>query len=398
MSLLGNLFNDSKEKLPKVDIAKRYNLIARVGQGSMSKVWRAEDAMGGQMLAIKVLDKEKTRKFEARFQGLNKPDEGRIALSLHHPYIVKTLDIGLTMEDEMFLAMEYVEGSGLALLVDLQSEQMRRYRIRYMIQIGEALEYFHKKELLHRDICPRNIMVTESDQIRLIDFGLALPNTPDFRKPGNRTGTANYMAPELIKRQPTDHRIDIFSYAVTCFEMYTKRHPWDAAMTIDAVLQHVNKPPLDIRELVPEIDEQIAKAIMKGLERDPKDRWQSIAEMVKEIREAEVRLVGIVKSAKAHARKQKAAAAKKAAADAAAGATAAKTDGPAVEKTDKPESKPSPGPTDARGEEPAEDEDDFLALPDDDDSETSTDDEMPRLDSNADILAADIDDDDLSLD
>lgn len=299
MSLLSNIFGDSKQKLPKVDITKRYNLIARVGQGSMSKVWKAEDSMGGKLLAVKVLDKEKTKKFEARFQGLNKPNEGQIALSLNHPYIVNTLDIGLTMEEEMYLVMDYVEGSGLSLLVDLQTEQMKRYRIRWMIQIGEALEYFHKKDLLHRDVCPRNIMVSDTDQIKLIDFGLALPNTPDFRKPGNRTGTANYMAPELIKRQPTDQRIDIFSYAVTCFEMYTKRHPWDAAMTIDAVLQHVNKPPLEIETLVPGIDSQIAKAIMKGLERDPNERWQKMGDMVKEFREAEVRLVKAVKALKA---------------------------------------------------------------------------------------------------
>ena len=390
MSLLGNLFSDSKQKLPKVDIAKRYNLIARVGQGSMSKVWRAEDAMGGQMMAIKVLDKEKTRKFEARFAGLDKPDEGHIAMSLHHPYIVKTLDIGLTLEDEMFLAMEYVEGSGLALLVDLQSDQMRRYRIRYMIQIGEALEYFHKKELLHRDICPRNIMVTESDQIRLIDFGLALPNTPDFRKPGNRTGTANYMAPELIKRQPTDHRIDIFSYAVTCFEMYTKRHPWDAAMTIDAVFQHVNKPPLDIRELVPGIDEQIASAIMKGLERDPNDRWQNIADMVKELRAAEVRLVGIVKAAKKQARQQKAAADGPATGEQASAAPGSKKARAARKKAAAPK-----GPTrKGAAEKPntADEDLDVLAMLSDDDDDDS------RLDSNADILAADMDDDDLALD
>lgn len=305
MSLLGNIFGDSKEKLQKVDLKKRYNLIARVGQGSMSKVWKAEDSMGGKLLAVKVLDKEKTRKFEARFTGLNKPHEGQIALNLNHPYIVNTIEVGLTMEEEMYLVMDYVEGSGLSLLVDLQTDQMKRYRIRYMIQIGEALEYFHKKELLHRDVCPRNIMVTDTDQIKLIDFGLALPNTPDFRKPGNRTGTANYMAPELIKRQPTDHRIDIFSYAVTCFEMYTRRHPWDAAMTIDAVLQHVNKPPLEITELVPDMDSQIAKAIMKGLERDPIERWQNIGDMVREIREAEVRLVKAVKASMPQRKKKK---------------------------------------------------------------------------------------------
>ncbi|MFN9720098.1 MAG: serine/threonine protein kinase, partial [Planctomycetota bacterium] len=167
------------------------------------------------------------------------------------------------------------------------------------IQIGEALNHFHQQNWIHRDICPRNIMVADDKNVKLIDFGLAVPNTPDFRKPGNRTGTASYMAPELIKRQPTDQRIDIFSYAVTCFEMYTKRFPWDAALTIDAVLQHINKPPLPSTTLLPTIDQQIAAAIMKGLEANPDNRWQSVTDMVAEIREAEARLVKLAREAAA---------------------------------------------------------------------------------------------------
>lgn len=289
MSLFG------KAKVEKTDIEKRFNLIGRVGQGSMSKVWRAEDKMSGSFVAVKVLDKEKTRRFEERFKGLNKPTEADIAFALKHPYIVKTLEVGQTLEDEMYLVMDYVEGSGLSLLVDLQSEDMRRYRTRYMIQIGEALIYFHKENWIHRDICPRNIMVTDDHKIRLIDFGLAVPNTPDFCKPGNRTGTANYMAPELIKRRPTDHRIDVFAYAVTCYEMYAKRHPWDAAQTLDAVMQHINQPPVPLLELVPNADRQVAETIMKGLAMDPDDRWQTVSDMVTEFRAAEVRLVKATK-------------------------------------------------------------------------------------------------------
>ena len=81
-----------------------------------------------------------------------------------------------------------------------------------------------------------------------------MPNTPEFQAPGNRTGTANYMAPELIKRQRTDQRIDIFSYAMTCYEMWAKRLPWDAAETLEAVMQHINMPPVDIRKLVRRIE------------------------------------------------------------------------------------------------------------------------------------------------
>lgn len=298
------------QKKPKVevtDLNKRFDLISRVGQGSMSKVWRADDAINNRFVAVKLLDKEKTNRYEARFKGLSKPGEGDIALSLQHPNIVQTFEVGHTAEDETFLVMEYVDGCGLGLLVDLQSDRMVRYRTRFMIQIGEALKHFHEKHWIHRDICPRNIMVTEDNNIKLIDFGLTVPDTPDFRKPGNRTGTANYMAPELIKRQPTDQRIDVFSYAVTCFEMYTKRHPWDAAMTIDAVLQHINKPPVQITELVPRIDPQIAETIMKGLEANPGERWQTIAEMVREFREAEVRLVQDTRQLLSRRKKAKAA-------------------------------------------------------------------------------------------
>lgn len=297
------LFGKKKEEVKKTEIKKRFQLIGRVGQGSMSRVWRATDNFTNNMVAVKVLDKEKTLRFESRFTGLDKPPEGEIACSLDHPNCVQTLEHGMTNEDEPFLVMDFVEGVGLSMLVELQDERMRRYRLSFMIQIGDALDYLHKQQFIHRDICPRNILVSNENRIKLIDFGLVVPNTPPFRRPGNRTGTANYMAPELIKRQPTDERIDIFSYAVTCYEMYTKRHPWDAALTLDAVVQHINKPPKDIRELVPKIDEQIGNTIMKGLEARPEDRWQSMAEMTHEFRQAEARLVAAARR-KLAARKQ----------------------------------------------------------------------------------------------
>jgi eukaryotic-like serine/threonine-protein kinase len=198
--------------------------------------------------------------------------------------------------------MEFVEGLGLSYLVDAQNDVMQKHRLSLMIQLGEALRYFHDQKWIHRDLCPRNIMVTDADnQIKLIDFGLVVPNTPPFQAPGNRTGTANYMAPELIKRMRTDQRIDIFSFSTTCFEMFTRRHPWEAAETLEAVLQHINTPPIDIRELVPGIDEQIAAAIMKGLEVEPHNRWPSIEPMLYQLREAQERLSPTKKKARGSA-------------------------------------------------------------------------------------------------
>lgn len=280
-NFLKNLF-DKKARVEKVDIARRFELLARVGQGSMSKVWRARDVMTGRMLAVKVLDKVKTERFEARFIGLNKPSEGQIAMSLQHPNIARTLEFGITTEDEQFLVMEFVEGLSLSYLVDTQNQQMKDNCLNYILQIGEGLDYIHKQNWIHRDLCPRNVMVDQNNVVKLIDFGLMVPNTPDFQKPGNRTGTANYMAPELIKRQRTDQRIDIFSLSVTAYEMYTRRLPWEVTeqQTLDTVLQHINKPPTPIAELVPEIDPRVAEVLMKGLATNPDNRWQSVAEML----------------------------------------------------------------------------------------------------------------------
>lgn len=280
-NFLKNLF-DKKARTEKVDIARRFELLARVGQGSMSKVWRARDVMTGRMLAVKLLDKAKTERFEARFVGLNKPSEGQIAVSLQHPNIARTLEFGITTEEEQYLVMEFIEGLSLSYLVDTQNQQMKDNCLNYILQIGEGLDYIHKQNWIHRDLCPRNVMVDQDNMVKLIDFGLMVPNTPDFQKPGNRTGTANYMAPELIKRQRTDQRIDIFSLSVTAYEMYTRRLPWEVTeqQTLDTVLQHINKPPTPITELVPDIDPRVAEIIMKGLAPNPDDRWQSVAEML----------------------------------------------------------------------------------------------------------------------
>ncbi|MFV0443881.1 MAG: serine/threonine protein kinase [Planctomycetaceae bacterium] len=277
-------------KVQKWDLRRRFDLIGRVGQGSMSKVWRARDVTSGRIVAVKVLDKEKTLKLESRFKGLNRPGEGDVALPLRHPNVVKTIEHGMTTENEQFLVMEFVEGAGLSYLVDAQNERMQKYRLSFMIQLGDAIEYLHKQNYIHRDLCPRNVMVDEENRVKLIDFGLVVPNTPPFQAPGNRTGTANYMAPELIKRQRTDQRIDLFSYAVTCYEMVTKRLPWPAADSLESVLQHVNNPADDIRQSAPDLDEQVAAAIMKGLERDPQNRWRRVGEMTAEFRSAAKRL------------------------------------------------------------------------------------------------------------
>ncbi len=294
MDFLKRLFQ-RQPKIEKVDVRRRFELHGRVGQGSMSKVWRATDTIGSKPVALKVLDKPRLARLDNRFKslGLKRPHEGEISLSLRHPNIAKTLECGITTDDEEFLVMEFIDGVTLSYLVETQIPRMKQNCLWYCIQLGEALEAVHRANYIHRDMCPRNVMITNEDVVKLIDFGLVVPNTDPYKRPGNRTGTANYMAPELIKRMSTDERIDIFSYAVTCYEMFTRQLPWDSGDTLESVMQHINNPPKDIKLYAPKLDSQVCSAIMKGLEQNPERRWQSVREMVHEFRQAAVRLKSI---------------------------------------------------------------------------------------------------------
>jgi eukaryotic-like serine/threonine-protein kinase len=274
-----------KDKLPVINVEKRFDLIGKTGQGSMSKAWRARDRDTGRMVFVKILDKQKTAKFEARFPGLKRPREGAICMELRHDNIVKTFEHGLTTEGEQYLVQELIEGMGLNFLIETNSPALKGQRIAILVQLSEALGFLHKTGYLHRDICPRNVMVTNDGQVKLIDFGLAIPFTPQFCRPGNRTGTPDYLAPELIKRITTDHRVDLFALGVTAYEVFTFKLPWDKGESRQTLELHMNVPGRDPREYVPNLSEQVAQVLIKSIDRDPAGRFRSAEEFAEALKE-----------------------------------------------------------------------------------------------------------------
>jgi serine/threonine protein kinase len=273
------LFSKSNKKNVNIaDVAKRFELIGRTGQGSMSKVWRARDKQLGKTVCLKLLDKDKTTRFEARFVGLQKPSEGDICLQMRHQNIVRTFEHGVTTQGEPYLVMELIDGLGLNFLIETKAPQLQGNRINYLSQIAEGIGFMHRVGFLHRDICPRNIMVNDEGVVKIIDLGLAIPYRPEFCRPGNRTGTTNYLAPELIKRQTTDHRVDLFALGVTAYEMFTGELPWEKAASQQVLLSHVNSPARDPRIFLPDVDAATAKFLTKAVERDPGQRYQTAAD------------------------------------------------------------------------------------------------------------------------
>ena len=130
----------------------------------------------------------------------------------------------------------------------------------------------HRKGFIHRDYCPRNLMFTgDGTTLKLIDFGLTVPNGPPFTEPGNRTGNPNYIAPELIRRRTTCEKIDVFAFGVSMYEMCTRELPWPKGDTGKAAMTH-DQPPTPIEEYRPQINHVLARAIHDCIKPDPKDR------------------------------------------------------------------------------------------------------------------------------
>jgi serine/threonine protein kinase len=281
VGFFGKLFGGGQKGakgLKRADFAKRWDLRGRTGQGSMSKVYQAYDKEIGRTVCLKILDKEKTKRFEARFSqaGLRKPPEGEICMALKHENCVRTYEHGITYQGEPYLVMEWIDGLGLNYLVETRSSQLNGNRINYLCQLADAVQYLHDLQFLHRDLCPRNVMIDKEGVVKLIDFGLTIPFTPQFTAPGNRTGTLDYLAPELIKRRATDHRVDLFALGVTAYEVFTNAVPWERTPSSEENLRRrLNTPSRNAKDMNPSLDDDLVKVLTKAIAKDPADRYAS---------------------------------------------------------------------------------------------------------------------------
>jgi serine/threonine protein kinase len=275
-SLFGGGGKGKTRTLKKINAATRFDLHGRTGQGSMSKVFKAYDKNLGRTVCLKLLDKVKTKKFEERFKmmGLVKPLEGEVCAQLKHPNCVTTYEYGITTEGEPYLVMEWIEGLGLNYLIETKSPKMTGKRISILTQLADAIQYLHDIKFMHRDLCPRNVMIDNEGTVKLIDFGLTIPYTPEYCQPGNRTGTVDYLAPELIKRMATDHRVDLFALGVTAYEVFTGSLPWERAVSSEETLRrHLNTPARNPKDLKPDIEPDLAQLLTKSVDRERNNRY-----------------------------------------------------------------------------------------------------------------------------
>ena len=272
----------------RVNVSKRFALLREAISGTMSKFYMARDLQSGKIVGLKILDVEKTAAVEARYKGLNRPCEGAIGVQLRHARIVETLEYGLTTEAAPYIVLEYLDGADLNSLLVGRDPCLEGNRLHLVRQAAEAVAAVHAAGFIHRDICPRNFMLAAKNgkDLKLIDFGLTVPATPAFQQPGARTGNPNYMAPEIVRRRPTDQRLDVFAFGTAAYEFCTGELPWSRGTTGLAAMSH-ERPPVDIRQRRPTIDPLLAKAIHGCLEPDAAKRCPTMdrfLQMIKDLR------------------------------------------------------------------------------------------------------------------
>jgi eukaryotic-like serine/threonine-protein kinase len=285
MFVAGPPSGSSGTRRTRVDLDRRFAIVADASsQGSMSRVYRAMDMETKRTVCLKVQIRDKNAAAAARASREQpRPPEGEIAVQVAHPHVVATLEYGDSTKGEHYLVMEFIDGVNFQYIHEAKRGRTAQ-KVEWLAQAAEGLAAVHEAGFIHHDINPRNFLINREHQVKLIDFGLAVPNTACFRGPGNRTGTLQYMAPELIRREPIDERIDVFGFGVLAFELLTGRLPYHSTNSTTTMLQRLNTEPLDAAKVKPKLSDELSGLLRKLTARKREDRWPSMANLAETLR------------------------------------------------------------------------------------------------------------------
>lgn len=258
-------------------LLNRYELLEKIGEGGMGIVYKAKCTLLNRFVAVKILKTELSTydDFVHRFK-----QEASSIASLSHPNIVNIHDIG--SEDNInFIVMEYVNGETLKQAIKKNSKLTSLETLEIALQIAKGLEYAHKNNIIHRDIKPDNILITEDNIVKITDFGIAkVTDSVTVTNSNKIIGSVHYFSPEQAKGSFVDYRTDIYALGVVMYEMITGQVPFKADLSIAVAMMHIQEPVIPPKEVLTNMPENINSVILKTLEKEPINRFQTASELI----------------------------------------------------------------------------------------------------------------------
>jgi serine/threonine-protein kinase len=264
-------------------IAGRYELEELAGTGGMSSVYCALDTLLERRVALKVLhphygdDDEYVERFRR---------EARSVAQLSHPNIVTVIDRGQDDDGHQYIVFEYVDGESLKELVDRTGPLPARRAIELALQVAEALAFAHHHGLVHRDVKPQNVLITQDGDAKVTDFGIArsLDVEHGVTQTGTVLGTSNYLSPEQARGQAVTPATDVYSLGVVLYEMLTAEVPFPGDNFVAVAMKHINDEPPSLLEKRPDIPMRLVAAVDRALAKDPARRFASMDAFAAELR------------------------------------------------------------------------------------------------------------------
>lgn len=260
----------------------RYEISEIIGVGGMAVVYKAYDNIDDRVVAVKILKDEflANEEFRRRFKN-----ESKAIAVLSHPNIVKVYDVSYG-DRLQYIVMEYVEGITLKEYIQQQGVINHREAVFFVMQILRALQHAHDKGIVHRDIKPQNILLLENGAIKVTDFGIARFSASETRTMTDSTiGSVHYISPEQARGDITDDKADIYSVGVMLYEMLTGRLPFESDNTVSVAIMQLQKDPVLPRKINSEIPVGLEQIIMRAMQKNINDRYQSSAEMLLDLEE-----------------------------------------------------------------------------------------------------------------
>ncbi len=265
-------------------LGNRYEIIEKIGNGGMATVYKAKCHVLNRFVAVKILRDEFTtdEEFIKRFEI-----EAQSAASITHPNIVSVYDVG-NEGNLYYIVMELIQGKTLKeIIVEEKGALPWKWSVNIAIQIASALEIAHKNNIVHRDIKPHNIIITEDGVAKVTDFGIAKAvSNSTITAFGTTIGSVHYFSPEHARGGYTDSKSDLYSLGVVMYEMLTGRVPFDADTPVSVALKHMQEDPVPPIEVNNNIPIAVNSIILKALKKDPNQRYATATEMLQDLKRA----------------------------------------------------------------------------------------------------------------